>query len=110
MRSFDGEQLWILSLVPGRVRLHLPGWRAGGADAVETRLGRLPGVRWVRANPLTKNVLIHFDPKATTERQLLAAAGSRGGLFEDPHLFAHRFPKRSSPPPARSGNRLLRAG
>jgi hypothetical protein len=42
-------------------------------DRIEDRLCQLPGVRRVRANPVTGNVLIHFDHRLTTVHALLAA-------------------------------------
>lgn len=58
--------------VRGRLRVHVPGLAGSHPQAVEERLGRLAGVRGVRANSLTGNVLIHFDPATTEERALLA--------------------------------------
>src|SRR5205085_5233834 len=58
--------------LPGRMRVHLEGWPREGHCAVEARLCQVRGVHSVRANPLTGNVLIHFDPTATDEQTLLA--------------------------------------
>ena len=58
--------------LPGRMRVHLAGWPREGHCAVEARLRQVRGVHSVQANPLTGNVLIHFDPTATDERTLLA--------------------------------------
>jgi hypothetical protein len=58
--------------LPGRMRVRLTGWAPGGQCAVEARLRQVPGVHSVQANPLTGNVLIHFDPTATNEQTLLA--------------------------------------
>jgi len=52
--------------------MHLAGWPREGHCAVEARLRQVPGVHGVQANPLTGNVLIHFDPAATDEQILLA--------------------------------------
>ena len=95
MVSF-AEPLRVLSLVPGRVRLHLPGWAGDGRHRLEAELRRARGVRSVQANPLTGNVLIHFDPQATTPEALLGVAarlrngwpargegGRRGGRRRD---------------------------
>ena len=68
----SAERLRVLSLIPWRVRFHLPGWTAGDAAQVETRLVRVRGVRSVQANPLTGNVLIRFDPRKTDGKTLLA--------------------------------------
>ena len=64
-------RLRILSLIPGRVRLHLSGWTAGDVEWVETRLCQVNGVESVQANPLTENVLIRFDRRTTGEKTLL---------------------------------------
>ena len=64
-------RLRVLSLIPGRVRLHLPGWTAGDVEWVETRLCQVNGVESVQANPLTGNVLIRFDRRTTGEKTLL---------------------------------------
>jgi hypothetical protein len=58
--------------LPGRMRVHLTGWSREGHGAVEARLRQVPGVHSVQANPLTGNVLIHFDPTATDAQTLLA--------------------------------------
>src|ERR687888_525632 len=54
------------------MRVHLSGWPPAGPCVVEARLRQLPGVHSAQANPLTGNVLIHFDPTTTDERILLA--------------------------------------
>lgn len=67
------ERPRILSRIPGRVRVHLPGWTVGDAQRLEARLGRAPGVTSVQANPLTENVLIRCDPRCGDENTILAA-------------------------------------
>lgn len=74
MSSAVVEGAYLLHTLPGRVRTHLPNWRGGGQRRVETQLRQLPGVRSAQANPLTGNVLIHFDPVVTDDRAILAAA------------------------------------
>jgi hypothetical protein len=68
----SAERLRVLSLTPGRMRLHLPGWTAGDADRVEARLDRVRGVESVQANPLTGNLLIRFDPRSGARHGLRA--------------------------------------
>lgn len=51
----------ILSLLPGRVRVHLADWSGLTSIELETQLACVDGVRSVRASSLTGNVLIHFD-------------------------------------------------
>ncbi len=94
----------ILHALPGRIRVHLPGWSGHGCRHIEKQLHQVPGVRRVEANPLTGNVLIGFDPSATNQATLLttlaAAERDTPGLPEDeplppvledkPHGFLHR--------------------
>jgi copper chaperone CopZ len=66
------EEPRLVHALPGRMRVHLARWPRAGQWAVEARLRQVPGVHSVQANPLTSNVLIHFDPTATDEQTLLA--------------------------------------
>jgi len=92
----DGEQPCVLSQVPGRLRVHLPGWTTGEACQIEAWLYRVEGVKSVQANPLTGNVLIHFDRGPTDEQRLLAELQEVwAGLLEAPSVN----------PPARDGIR-----
>lgn len=65
----------LVHATPGRVRVRLPGWSGRGQRAVEARLRRIPGVFSARANPLTGNAVIRFDPIATDDGAILAAVG-----------------------------------
>jgi hypothetical protein len=89
------------------MRLHLPDWQARGADQIEDCLGRLPGVRSVRANALTGNALIRFDPQATTGPDLLTAIGR---LEAGPSHSGGESNGVAKGMPAGSGNRYLWAG
>src|SRR5579859_2641746 len=62
----------LVHALPGRARIHLPGWSGQGQRALEKRLRELPLVRSVQANGLTGNVLVLFDP-AAAERTIVAA-------------------------------------
>jgi copper chaperone CopZ len=73
MRSQEAEPMRVLSLTPGRLRVHLPDWHGEEARRIETCLGRVRGVRHVKANSLTGNVLVRFDPQSTTSEAVLAA-------------------------------------
>ncbi|MDQ3318224.1 MAG: hypothetical protein M3522_12960, partial [Actinomycetota bacterium] len=57
----------------GRVRVRLPGWSGRGQRGLEARLRRVWGVLAARANPLTGNALIRFDPTVTDEGVVLAS-------------------------------------
>ena len=70
------EELRLVHAVPGRVRLHLPGSSGQGLRHAEVQLRQMPGVRSARANPLTGNVLVYFDPAATHEQAVRRAASS----------------------------------
>jgi hypothetical protein len=77
----SAEPIRVLSLVPGRMRLHLPGWTGDGQEQLETCLGRVRGVERVQANPLTGNVLACFDPHAATADTILSALTCWGSAF-----------------------------
>lgn len=64
----------LISAVRGRIRLHLPDWFGAAERDVERRFGKLRGVHRARANGLTGNVLVHFDPARTDAQRLLAFA------------------------------------
>lgn len=68
----------------GRLRAHVPHVRGIDRQAVERRVGRLPGVRSARANAVTGNVLVHFDPLATDEDALLAHLSDLAETAEQP--------------------------
>jgi hypothetical protein len=72
----------VLSHIPGRLRVHLPAWRGEQPDRIEGRLREVPGVQSVRANPLTRNVLIQFDRHAAGAESILAALRPGGGIAE----------------------------
>jgi hypothetical protein len=81
----------IVHALPGRVRIHLPGWEGRSQHALETALRRMRGVSDVRSSPLTRNVLIRFDPEAPpTQRERRGSAGRARiavrGMDRDPEL------------------------
>ena len=85
---------------PGRARVHLAGWSGAEQDVLEARLLREPGVRAAQANPLTSNVLVHFDPALTDEGRVLAAlgaVGSAGARLISRRPRCLRAPSRRSP-------------
>ncbi len=63
----------LLHTLPGRMRLHIPGWTRRTQDALERRLRQLHGVRSIQANAVTGNVLILFDPAVIDQQAILAA-------------------------------------
>jgi hypothetical protein len=96
-REEKGQPL-VLSLVPGRMRVHLPGWDGDEPDRIEARLRALPGVEAARANPLTGNVLVRFDRRAVEAPAILAALQAQPG------------PGSAGPGPGRLAAPLLRVG
>ena len=72
MSSAVAEMACVLHALPGRMRIHIPGWSGQGKRAIETTLSKVQGVDNARANALTGNILIEFDPAVTTEQAILA--------------------------------------
>ncbi|GER91172.1 hypothetical protein KDW_53340 [Dictyobacter vulcani] len=63
----------VLHAITGRIRVHIPGWLGRGKRYLETQLHRLQGIHRIRANPVTGNVLVFFDPTALSEQAILYA-------------------------------------
>jgi len=61
----------VVHTLPGRLRVHLPGWSGVDRAPVEAYLAHLPGVCSARATPMTGNVLITDDPRVTDAPTLL---------------------------------------
>jgi hypothetical protein len=57
--------------LPGRLRLHLSDWSQEERECLEQIIGRVRGVRSVRANSRTGNVLIYYDTAFTDQRAVL---------------------------------------
>ena len=73
MKTTRTENPRVIHALPGRVRVHCPGWSGEDLAWVEQRLAQLPGVRAAQSHPLTRNVLIHFNPQVINDRRLLEA-------------------------------------
>lgn len=71
----DADACDVLHEVPGRLRARIRGLRdcPSAARAIERRTQAVPGVRRARANHLTGNVLVEYDPSAAAPRQIIAA-------------------------------------
>src|SRR5919107_1606550 len=67
------EEPRIVHALPGRVRVHLPDWEGQRQRGLEACLRQLRGVSDVRSSPLTRHVLVHFDPEETNDESILAA-------------------------------------
>ncbi len=107
--SASAESFQVLSVIPGRLRLHLAGWRNGSAERIEDHLRRINGVKSVQANPLTRNVLMHFDLLATNADTLLAKLNKAVDELSNDEGCVPADESRSDPP-ANAGRSLLRVG
>ncbi len=107
--SASAESFRVLSVIPGRLRLHLAGWRNVSAERIEDRLRRINGVKTVQANPLTRNVLIHFDLLVTNVDTLLAKLNKAVDELSNDEGYVPADESRSDPP-ANAGRSLLRVG
>jgi calcium-translocating P-type ATPase len=57
----------------GRLRVHLPHWSGNGVNRLLARIKRLRGVTSAEASQITRNVLIQFNPRQTTPKDLMEA-------------------------------------
>lgn len=71
----EGAAPRVVHSLPGRVRLHLATWNGERASELEERLRRCRGVLSAEATPLTRNVLVRFDPRQTTLESVRITAG-----------------------------------
>ena len=78
MSLVANQQPRIVHKLPGRIRMHLPGWEGQGQRGLEARLRRMRGINDVRSSALTRNVLVRFDPNATDDESVLAAVRALG--------------------------------
>ena len=77
LRSLPTVEL--LSATPGRARLRVHGLRGDDAraDELAARLWALEGVTAVEAKALTGTLLVRFDPRRATFREIQAALAPR---------------------------------
>ena len=78
------EEPRIVHALPGRVRVHLPGWEGRGQRGLEASLRRIRGVSDVRSSPLTRNVLVRFDPEVTDDETILTAVQTLEPQVDEP--------------------------
>src|SRR5436309_4831142 len=84
------EKPRVLHTIPGRLRVHVPGWEGQGKRSIETELRQIQGVQSVQANALTGNILVQFDPAVTNEQAILGTVSS---------LELNRADEPDQPPP-----------
>lgn len=97
----EEEPIQALSSLPGRVRWKVPLIlrRPRLAEAVSEAVNRHPEVTEVKANPITGNVLVRFDPELATEQ---VAIWLREAVRE------HRWVEEGGPKTPRPGLPLLK--
>lgn len=71
-----------LHVIDGRVRVKIQAVKGSpqAADLLGQRLRRHEGVLSVNANPVTGNVLVHFDPSVTSVEAILGRLRQMGYL------------------------------
>lgn len=96
------EEPRVVHSIPGRMRVHLPGWEGHGPRGAEARLRQVRGVRSARINPLTGNALIRFDPAAADDETILEAVRrlEPDVVADEPH-----HEETAVPPPAQHERR-----
>ncbi|MCZ4492968.1 MAG: cation-transporting ATPase, family, partial [Conexibacter sp.] len=67
----------VLHVLPGRVRVRVPGWEGDDPDRLCAWLTRVPGVTAARASPATGNAVVRFDPGQTDAEAIIAALRRR---------------------------------
>jgi len=100
------EEPGLIHALPGRARLHVPGWSERTQRLLTPRLLQLAGVRRVQGNPLTGNVLVLFDPSATGPEAILTGLRALLGAAAVTSSTAHG---RSVPREVGAGLRLVPA-
>lgn len=84
MSAVVAEEPRLIHALPGRIRVHVPGLSGATERRLETRLRTLPGVRSARANGLTSNILICFDPAMTDDQRLLSLVRANEDVPNEP--------------------------
>ncbi len=100
MRGQDEKRPEILSQIPGRLRIHLPGWDGSNPERIENQVQEVAGIQSVQANPLTGNVLIRFNPRLASEGAVLEVLQDQSRNESEP----------AAPGRTVSAESLLRAG
>ena len=77
----SAECIHVLSSLPGRLRLHLPGFTEPSVERIETLLSQVKGIESVKANPLTGNALVRFDHRTSDEDKVVAGIQMAWGSF-----------------------------
>ena len=84
MISAATHELRIVSAIPGRLRLHVPACAPSALEAIEATLRDVRGIRSVKANALTGNLLVHFDQVVVSADELLVIVSGLSHTQERP--------------------------
>ena len=71
----------ILHHIPGRMRINLTG--AEGIEEITGKLKERPGITGLSFSPVTKNILINFNPDTVSSRQIISQVGVLSHLFDE---------------------------
>jgi Ca2+-transporting ATPase len=71
-----------LHILDGRLRVKVPAVKRSveQANRIESEIRKLEGVREVKANPATGNVLVHFDHQVLQHTHILDLLKEQGGF------------------------------
>jgi hypothetical protein len=101
-----------LHAISGRIRIKIAKARGSEEEArrLEAQLGAHTGVRFIRANPITGNVLIHYDPSEVREREIIRALRRLGWLARSPQARREARSPRASDVAALFAEKALTVG
>lgn len=88
MSAVVAEEPRLLHALPGRIRVQAPWWSGQGQHRLEAQLRQMPGVQRVQANPLTRNILIIFDPDITNQQAIFEDMRTLGQAHAATPIFA----------------------
>lgn len=74
-------ELLLVHHIPGRMRIKLTC--AKGIEEITGKLKERPGIMGFSFSPVTKNILIKFNPDIVSGRQVISQAGILSDLFDD---------------------------
>ena len=92
----DVTSTWkVASAIPGRIRLRHDAIKDNArAHRIEAELAATHGVIQAHARPLTSGLLVHYDPAAINQRQLLQVLEELAGPASSPPPSGHLPPAR----------------
>ncbi|MDN5344557.1 MAG: P-type Ca2+ transporter type [Clostridia bacterium] len=102
------EPVTVRHRLPGRLRLYLPALKSGRLPPapLQAALQKLPGVARAEVRPSTGSVLLFYQPRSTSETDLIQQAGRLAAGPVPPAVT----PAANTSPPARDFLRLAAGG